>query len=290
MEVVVFADTPTKALGDSLLATLERWEGPVTVLCPHEAIADSFRTNRTKPFTRCVVNERWTSTPLPPMTASVESNILSVLTWQHEQQARKMLAFQSVAAAPQSSIQLFLLASRGLVNTEATQVFQRFQRQSSVVLLTANQSPAMLIVPEQHGSWLFEAWMQRNTQASQEMLDALLDQPLTLDAFHKDVASAHSLATFQWLARTFPNRLEIVDANLGPGEFAASALASVSAPLAAVDISVNDVTGNGTAWVFFALVAAAIVLGIGVAVGGIRAAKQTPSALETRWQYLSKLP
>jgi hypothetical protein len=186
-------------------------------------------------------------------------------------------------------MQLYLLASRGLVNTEATHVFQRFQRQSSVVLLTANEAPAMLIVPEQHGLWFFQAWMQRHTQASQEMLDALLDQPLTLDAFHKDVASAHSLATFQWLSREFSDRVEIVEASLGPGEFAASALASRSAPLAAIDIPVNDVTGNGTAWVFFALVSAAIVLGIGVAVGGIRATKQGPSALEARWQHLAAL-
>jgi len=290
MEAVVFADTPTKRVGDSLLTSLETWDGPVTLLCSQQDVADSFQANRDKPFTRCVVNSRWAPSPLPPMTASVESNILSVLTWQQEQQTRKMLAFQSVADTPQADLQLFLLASRGIVNATPQDVLQRFHNTKTIIVLTAQQTPAFLIVPQCLGAWFFAEWIRRHTQASQEMLDSLLDTPLTLDAYHKEISTSHSVATFQWLAQHFSDRVVLQDVDLLPGEFAASALARAPQTpfVAATEIPVNDVTGTGTAWLFFALVAVVVVLGIGIAVGGVRASR-APSALEARWNRIGKL-
>jgi hypothetical protein len=307
MEVLVFADAPFKPVGDSLVSSLETWDGPVTLLTSRDDVAASFQAMRTKPFTRAFVNSRWAPLPLPPMTASVESNILSVLGWQHEQQAQKMLAFQSVADDPQGHTFVVLLSSRGLVNTTAFQVSQHFHKESRAVVLTSEQTPSLIVVPAADAPWFFAEWIQRHTQASQELLDALLDQPLTLDAYHKELSSSHALATFQWLALRFPDRVAVQPVDLMPGEFSASVLSRVVNPvqfsasnlsrvvspvqfsastLASTSVPVNDVTGNATAWVFFALVAVALVLGLGVIVGGVRAARATPSPLESRWKHL----
>jgi hypothetical protein len=234
------------------------------------------------------------------MTASVESNIVSVLAWQHEQQTQKMLAFQSVAEDPQGHTFLVLLASRGLVNTTAFQVSQHFHTESRAIVLTSEQTPAMIVLPAAQAPWFFEQWLTRHAQASQEMVDALLDQPLTLDLYHKELSATHALATFQWLALRFPDKVAVQSVDLLPGEFSASVLSRVVSPepfsavlsragpvgLASTSVPVNDVTGNATAWVFFALVAVALVLGLGVLFGGVRAARATPSPLETRWKHL----
>jgi len=300
MEVLVFADAPFKPVGDSLLSSLESWDGPVTLLTSKDDVASAFEAMRTKPFTRVVVNSRWAPLALPLMTASVESNIVSVLAWQHEQQTQKMLAFQSVAEDPQGHTFLVLLASRGLVNTTAFQVSQHFHNESRAIVLTSEQTPAMIVLPAAQAPWFFEQWLTRHAQASQEMVDALLDQPLTLDLYHKELSATHALATFQWLALRFPDKVAVQSVDLLPGEFSASVLSRVVSPepfsavlsragpvgLASTSVPVNDVTGNATAWVFFALVAVALVLGLGVLFGGVRAARATPSPLETRWQHL----
>ena len=279
MECVAFADSATKAVGDSLLSTLLDWTGPVTVLSASQDVANSFCTQRSRPFTRCAARAAWAPEPLPPMTASVESNILSVLSWQVQNQARKMHAFATVDLQADAAV---FLMTRGLVNVSASDL----RSSGRVTVVVANGAPAALIVPRALKDWFFAAWLKRHTQASQEMLDALLDAPLTLDAFHKDLAPAHALGTFQWLAAEHPDRLEMQDAELRPTEFAASALAAVSRTLAST-VPVNDVTGSGTAWLFFALVAVAVVLGIGVVVGGVRGARAAPSALELRWRSVS---
>lgn len=265
MEVVVFADTPTKPVGPSLLGTMIEWDGPVTLLAANAASADDFCAQRTKPFTRCLHDARWTAAPLPPMTPSVEGNILSVIGWQHELLAQKMQAFQKAARSPQSKHgMLFLLASRGMRTSNVSSASQWFEDQDKVVILTAKGAASMLYVPTKHCDWFFDAWLLRQTQASQEMMDALLDQPLTMEGFQSELGPSHMLATFQFMASQTPDAVTIQNVDLQPAEFASS---SVQRLLESTPIPANDVTGTGIAWVFFALVTVVVVLGIGMAVG-----------------------
>ena len=286
MEVVVFADTPTKPVGPSLLGTLVEWEGPATILTSSVATADDFCAQRTKPFTRCLQNTRWVPMPLPPMTLSVESNILSVLAWQHESLTQKMQAFQEAARNPQSSRgMLFLIATRGLRDANVSAASEWFQGHDKVVVLTAKGLAAMVYVPENQSTWFFDAWLHRQTQASQEMLDALLDQPLTMEGFQAELGPSHMLSTFQWMVAQFPDAVMIHDVDLQPAEFASSAMNRLVSQLQAANpIPVNDVTGTGAAWVFFALVTVVVVLGFGMAFGhwGRTSTKFKPS----RWSYL----
>jgi hypothetical protein len=174
MEVVVFADTPTKAIGPSMLNTLVEWEGPATILTSNVDTANEFCTQRTKPFTRCLHNTRWVPLPLPPMTMSVESNILSVLAWQHESLAQKMQAFQEAARTPQSQHgMLCLISTRGLRNANVSAASEWFHTQNKVVVLAAKGLAAMVYVPECKCAWFFDAWLHRQTQASQELMDAI---------------------------------------------------------------------------------------------------------------------
>jgi hypothetical protein len=159
-----------------------------------------------------------------------------------------------------------------------------FKGHEKVVVLTAKGQPAMVYVPTAQAEWFFDAWLHRQTQASQEMMDALLEQPLTMEGFQAEVGSSHMLSAFEWLSARNPSDVMLHNVDLQPAEFASSAVNRLVSQLQAVNpIPVNDVTGAGTAWVFFALVAVVVFLGLGMALGhwGRR-----PTVKPSRWSFL----
>lgn len=276
MEVVVFADTPLKPVAQGMLDTLVHWDGPLTVLTSSSETADTFRAQRTKPFTRVLQRRQWSPDPLPPMTLSVEHNLLSVLEWKSDWLIKKMKAFQEVAHTPQSQSMLFLLSTHGIRSADFVSVSKKLHQSSKCVVLTGSDAPVFVFCPADKATWFFETCLQHQAQSSQDLFDALSDAPLTRDVLQ---TTNVSLSTFQGMASETPEWVEVHDVKLAPSEFGASAVSRFAS--AYNPIPVNATGGTGTAWLFFGLVAVSAVFGVGMTVGRWRV--NSSSSPASRW-------
>ena len=258
-----------KSLSDTLV------DAPfaVTVCTPSEIIAQSFLRQRIRPFTRALSNAAWSLQPIPPQTQSVETNFLQIFSWRQDRVKKRLEAFLTALQTPQRSVCLLMLSSHGLrIPQQGSSVESWLVSQKKPYVFQGPKGELhMISLPSAVAHDFVGAWLRRHEQETQEMIDELPVMPLTLQVFQEKLQPregggvlervAHDLGLlveFQTLSDGGANSLMSLAAQRS------TALQESQSILAAslVPASTGPTVG---AWVFFGVVCAVLLIGVGFA-------------------------